>query len=158
MYDNAPKCYFDNNGKPTGFFPTIVNEIAKRENWQINWINRTWDECLTRLNDGTINMMIDVAWSETRAKTYEFNQVAVIENWGTIYSQKNETITTMKDLEDKTIAVMRGNIHTIGDQGIINLTKQANVNCTFIEFSSNEEVFEAIQNKTANAGVTNRLF
>jgi signal transduction histidine kinase/ABC-type amino acid transport substrate-binding protein len=157
-YNNPPKIYPNEKGQYTGFFPTIVNYIADQEGWTIDYVPGTWDECLERLEAGDIDMMVDVAWDTNRATRYQFNDVAVIENWGTIYSQKGLEIFSLSDLEGLTIAVMAGNIHTEGENGIKNLLLRTNITCTYFEVGSNQAVFEAVDNGTADVGVVNRLY
>ena len=158
QYDNAPKIYEDEEGNLIGIWPEILEYIADQERWKLNWIPGTWDECTARLSSGEIDIMVDVAYSDTRAEDWDFNSVEVLNNWGILYVQDGLNIDSIDDLEGKNVATLNGSIHTIGDHGIINLTKQWNVTCNFIELSSYTEVFNMVSNDTAHVGVVNRLF
>ena len=48
-YENAPKIFTDESGKVSGFWVDITNYIAKKEDWNIEWVHGTWDECLEDL-------------------------------------------------------------------------------------------------------------
>ena len=157
-YDNEPKVFEDEDGNPKGIFPELLDSIAKEKKWKINWIKGTWTECLERLENGEIDIMVDVAYSDNRSETYDFNSVEVLNNWGIIYSKEDQNIESIQNLDGKKIAVMNGSIHTIGEDGILNLTKKWNVDCEFIMVDNYEEVFEKIDKGTADAGVVNRIF
>jgi signal transduction histidine kinase len=157
-YDNAPKIYKDQKGRVIGIFPDLLKNIAEKEEWKIEWIEGSWTECLQRLENGEIDIMVDVAYSEERAELYDFNNVEILNNWGIVYKEKGSNIDSIDDLDGITVAVMKGSIHTVGDEGIKNLTSNWGISCDFLELDNYMKVFEAIDNASANAGVVNRLF
>ncbi len=158
FYENPPKLSLGRGNKPSGIFPDIIEEIAKEENWKIEWITGTWEEGLTRLATGAIDIMPDVAFSLKRAEQFEFSDEPVFVNWGTLYTRPGIKVFAIPDLAGKRIAVMRGSIHTDGNEGIREQVKKFNVACTFIEFTDYQEVFQALQIDLADVGVVNRLF
>ncbi|MHA1149334.1 MAG: ATP-binding protein [Promethearchaeota archaeon] len=158
MYDNEPKVFKDKEGNVKGLFPEILEYIAQEEKWKIEWVEGDWTTCLERLEEGKIDIMIDVAYSDDRAEKYDFNNVEVLNNWGIVYGEKGSSIASIDDLEGKKIAVMAGSIHTVGDEGIINLTKKWDVDCTFIEVDDYKEVLDKLEDNKADAGVVNRLY
>ncbi len=157
-YKNAPKTFQDSAGNPIGIFPELLEYIAKQENWEIVWEKNDWSICLKNLSAGEIDIMIDVAYSDERAEEYEFNNIEVLNNWGLIYTQNGANIETKADLNNTNIAVMNDSIHTIGENGILNLTEKWGYECNFTYFKDYHGVFEAISNGTSDAGVVNRLF
>jgi len=157
-YDNKPKVFEDDEGNIKGIFPEILEYIADQEDWKIEWVYGSWEECLDRVENGKIDIMVDVAYSENRSQLYDFNSVEVLSNWGIIYSDAKGSIESIEDLEGKKVAVMEGSFHTDGPEGIINLTKKWEVNCEFVYLEDYEEVFEEIDKGKADAGVVNRIF
>lgn len=158
VYDNPPKVYSDGNGGYTGFYPEIIELIAQNEGWEIEYVFGDWSTCLNSLESGDIDVMVDIAYSEERAKIYDFNNETVFNNWGVIYTTPDSKIESLTDLDGKTVAVMKGSIHTEGEQGIKALTKSFDINCTFVEVNSYQEVFSSIDSGSVDAGVVNRLF
>ncbi|MDD5503027.1 MAG: transporter substrate-binding domain-containing protein [Candidatus Thermoplasmatota archaeon] len=157
-YDNPPKVYPDGSGGHTGFFPDILEVIAEKENWQIEYVFGNWTDCLDRLESGEIDIMVDVGYSEERAAIYDFNNETVFNNWGMVYRDPDVSIESITDLEGKRVGVMKGSVHTEGKEGIKALAKSFNINCTFMEVDSYEDVFKLIDAGLADAGVVNRLF
>lgn len=158
QYDMEPKVFEDENGKVVGIFPEILEYIAEKESWKIEYIKGSWTECLERLEEGKINIMVDVAYSEERAKKYDFNNIEVLTNWGIIYVRKASNIESIEDLNGKKIATMIGSIHTDGPEGIKNMVKIWGISASFIEVEDYDDVFKLIEDGEADAGVVNRLF
>lgn len=157
-YINPPKMYTNADNEIVGLFPDILNEIAEKENWDIVYIWGSWDQCLERLEDGSVDIMPDVAFSEERAERYSFSDETVLINWGVVYSRSDNPITTILDLDKKNVAVMARSIHTKGKNSIQSLAEKFDIDCRFIEVEDYQQVLEKIETRQADAGVVNRLF
>ncbi len=157
-YENPPKLFNIDQGTPRGIFPEILEDIAKKENWHLQWVPGSWREGLARLESGEIDIMPDVAYSLRRAEKYTFSVEPVLINWAVLYTRNGVHVQSLLDLDGKKVAVMRGSIHTDGPEGIRNQVKRFNLSCAFIEFDNYEEVFLALQNSIADVGVVNRLY
>lgn len=157
-YDNFPKVYQDENGDWAGIFPELLNLIAAEHGWELDYVPGTWTECLARLESAELSIMVDVAFSKQRAQKYLFNRETVFINWGVVYAKGGHELNSLVNLKDKTIAVMRGSIHTTGREGIKNLLKKFSIPVEFIEVDSYEEVLSLVDAGRADAGVVNRLY
>ena len=56
-----------------GIFGELLEEIAQAEGWQLHRVPCQWQECLQALQDGRIDLMPDVAWSEERSRVMDFH-------------------------------------------------------------------------------------
>lgn len=101
IYENSPKIFLDTNNTPAGFFVDILNEVAKRENWELKYIPCQWQECLLMLENGELDIMPDVAYSKEREKHFRFNQEVVLSNWSVVFSNKKSKIASILDLHGK---------------------------------------------------------
>ncbi len=158
IYNNYPKVYQTEDGNAAGIFPEIIKYIATREKWTLQFVPGTWEECLTRLEKGEIDIMVDVAFSEERQELFDFTAESVLISWGCVYSRTGRDINSIPDLSGKTVAVMKKSILTDGKEGIYNLTKLYAVECDFIEVEDYNQVFKFVRDGKAQAGVTNRQF
>ncbi|HRX16484.1 MAG TPA: ATP-binding protein [Spirochaetota bacterium] len=158
LYNNYPKIYRNDEGKPDGVFPSILKQIADAEGWQLEYRFGTWDECLGMLERGEIDIMPDVAVSEARKIIFDFHQKPVLTSWGCIYTKSRLDINSVLDLHGRTVAVLRGSILTDGEDGIYNLVKRYDVECSFIEADDYNQVFDLVRTGKADAGVVNRFF
>ena len=56
VYENAPKVFTSESGKPSGIFIDIIEYIAKQEDWDLEYVTGTWIEGLDRLDRGEIDL------------------------------------------------------------------------------------------------------
>lgn len=157
-YENYPKIYTDDDGNISGIFADIVNYIADKENWKIEYVKGSWTECLDRLKNGQIDVMVDVAYSDERAQEYDLSNETVFINWGVVYSRVDANIQSIPDLDKMKVAVMKESIHTTSEDGIVKIAEKFELNTTFVEVEDYTKVFEMIDQREADAGVVNRVF
>lgn len=158
IYQNAPKIQLDADGNPAGFWPELVNEFAKSENWRVTWVAAGWSELAAMLERGEIDLLPDVGYTEERARQFRFNNETVLVSWSRVYSRPNAGIETLLDLDGKRIAVLERSFNYIGDEGLLELLESFEISATFVELSSYREVFEAVASGRAHVGVTNKDF
>ena len=157
-YENPPKIHTEPDGKVIGIFPEILAHIAELEGWKIEYVHGTWQECLDRLETGQLDLMVDVAYSEERAQHFGFCEETVFVNWAVLCVPDGSEIESYQDLCDRTVAVMRGSIHTVGKSSIGNILRGFDIGCNFVEVDDYQAVLELLQSGKADAGVVNRLF
>ena len=155
VYHNRPKVFIGQDGRPSGFYIDILNEIASAENWKLEYVTCSWAQCLDMLGRGEIDVMVDVAWSEERDKRFDFNNETVLWNWSQLYTRKGYRLNDIFDLEGRKIVVVGGDI-AYGE--LRSITKRFGVNCIFLEVESFEKALEYLEEKKAHAGLISRLF
>ncbi len=154
VYQNPPKIFTNEQGKPDGFFIEILNHIATKENWKLIYINGTWDECINRIDSSEIDVMPDVAYSKIRNEKYDFNKECLLTNWSTIYINKKTKLNTIFDLEGKKVAYVRGDI---AFYRLTEMLENYVVSCNYIEVDNFEDAIKLIDEEKVDAGVISRL-
>ena len=155
VYQNKPKVFIDEQGKVQGIFIDILEYIAEHENWDLEYVPGTWDQCLQRLENRDIDLLVDIAYSEERATRFDYHELTMLNNWALVYTHKGADYESVLDLEDRRLAVLKGDISYIGFKQRL---KQFNVNCHFIETDEFIDIFRAVEQGTADAGLISRLF
>jgi signal transduction histidine kinase len=158
LYENSPKIFTDEKGNAAGFWPAIIEYIASREGWEIEYVPGTWTECLARLENNEIDIMPDVAYTEERGTLYDFSNETVYVSWSWVYARRGVDIQSIPDLEGKNVSVLQGSVNVEGPEGIKKLVSAFHVNCNFIEVDSYIKVFELIDSREADAGVVSKDF
>ncbi|MDT8438436.1 MAG: EAL domain-containing protein [Wenzhouxiangellaceae bacterium] len=110
IYNNPPKIFLNEDGRPAGLFPELADEIARREGWQLEWVECGWARCLEMLEQGRLDLMPDVAFSAARAQRFGFHQVAVVQSWSQLYGRPDRRITELAQLEGSRLSIMDGSI------------------------------------------------
>lgn len=157
-YENPPKIFTDENGEISGFWADITEEIAKLENWEIQWVHGTWDQCLQRLENNEIDIMVDVGLTPKRQERFAFSKETVLLSWVRIYKKNGSDIQTILDLEGKKIAGLKGSFDLDGPEGLKKVTREFKINCEIIEMEHYDEIFQALDNKQIDAGVVDKDF
>ena len=155
IYENAPKVFTAENGRPAGIFIDIVEHIAEREGWTIRYLPGTWAEGLDRLGKGKIDLMPDVAWTPERVKIYGFHAVPVLSSWSQVYARKGSGIQSILDLNGKRILVLDGSVQQatfakfVGGFGL---------NIVLAPMPDYQAMFAAVGRGEADAVITNRFY
>lgn len=157
IYENKPKIFRDENGKVTGLYGDLLEYIAKQEDWQMAYVDGTFDEGLSRLETGEIDMMVDVALSDERIKKYDFNQETVFGSWGVLYVRKNSDINSYIDLNNKKIAILKSSIYRIGNDSIEKYIKAFNLKINFVERNEYSQVFDLLSKGEVDAAIVSRI-
>ncbi|WP_419657926.1 transporter substrate-binding domain-containing protein [Desulfosarcina variabilis] len=158
IYENPPKVYTNPDGIVAGIFPDILDTIAHEKGWHIDYLFGTWEQCLQRLEENKIDIMVDIAFSRARGKKFLFSDESVFLNWAAVYTQNGTIAESLLDLKGKTIAVVSADIHTVGDNGIEQLDNKFELNLSYVHVDSYRQVFEALDRGDVEAGIVNRLY
>lgn len=67
-----PSLYTDEQGKATGFFVDLIEDMAEKEGWNVIWISGTISESWDRLTLGEIDLLPAVTVTPEREKIYDF--------------------------------------------------------------------------------------
>jgi signal transduction histidine kinase len=155
VYENAPKIFASESGKPSGIFIDVIEEIAKREGWNLEYVSGTWVEGLDRLARGEIDLMPDVAYTAEREKIYSFHKVPVLSSWYLIYAPKGHNIHSIFDLKEKRILVLE---RSVQQSAFDRLSKGFGLNVTLIAVPDYKTMFEKVAKGEADAAITNRFY
>ncbi|MFC2174356.1 transporter substrate-binding domain-containing protein [archaeon] len=156
-YENPPKMYTE-NGEAKGLWVDITDYIAEEEGWEIEYVQGTWQEHLTRLDNGELDLMPDVAATEARAERWDFTSENVLVSWSAIYVPIGSELDSLLEFEGKRIGVLSGSVNYVGPNGIKAVAESFEVNIEFVEYSSYGDAFVALQAGEVDGAVTNRVF
>jgi len=153
-YENRPMVFQDEHGRPRGVYVEIMTDIARREGWRLEYVYGSWEENLNRLESGEIDVLLDIGYSEERTKRFDFTRENVFATWARIYVQKDSPIRSIPDLEGKTIAVLREDIHV---PPLRRLLEDFGINCKFETYGDYFAILERVSEKKADACLLSRI-
>lgn len=155
MYENSPKIFTDEQGKASGIFVDVLNDIAKEENWELEYINVSWNEGLALLESNDLDLMPDVAYTPNRALVYDFHYVPVISSWSQVFARKGSGIRSILDLNGKKISVLEGSVH---QQAFLELAQAFDLNVILLPYQDLEPSLEAVSSGVADATIVNFFY
>ncbi len=107
--DNYPPYEYVDEGQPTGFNVEIFRAVADTMGLQATVELGPWNEVRSELEEGEIDLVTGMYFSEERAKNVDFS-TPHIQVFHTIFIRNDSNITSLKDVEEKEIIVQRGDI------------------------------------------------
>lgn len=110
VYSNSPKVFIDSHGNPAGVFVDILEYIARQEGWELIYVIDEWSVLVDAIGEGYIDILPDVAYSESRARHMLFSQINVVDDWLQVFSLQDKRINVLSDLDGTSIAVLQGSM------------------------------------------------
>ena len=155
VYQDFPLVFYDDDGKAHGVYVDILDYVAARENWSIEYVPCKWADCLNLLETGKIDLLTAIAFSRERAKIYDFNDETVFPNWGQVYTSQDVTVDSIADLAGKTIAGLAEDIYF---KALKEVTEKAGIEASYTGVDEYEDVFRLLEKKDIEAGILPRLY
>lgn len=145
-----PLNFVDDQGTAQGLFPDLIRNLMEKDDWDVEFIPLTWSEGLQALQNGTVDLMTTVAYSEERAKIMDFSQEAVTDIWGQIFTSSGSGVENMQDLHAKRVGIMNKDIN---GRNFIHTSYALGVSTEIVEYQTHDEIFAAIRRGDIIAGV-----
>ncbi len=155
IFPFEPFNFIDEKEVAQGLNPDLLREIVRDERWNIRFVPGSWAEGLDRLQKQEIDLMMSVAYSLERAESMDYTYESVVELWGQVFVRPEGKSYNINNLSGRRVAVMRKDISGIN---FIKTAESLGVFCEIQEFNSHAEVFAAVTNKKADAGVAPQHF
>lgn len=155
IYQNPPKVFTTEDGLPVGIFIDVINYVAEREKWELEFVDGSWMEGLKRLENGEIELMPDVAYTADRARHFSFHTRPVISSWFQVYARQGSGIKSLLDLDGKKVVVLEGSVQQTSFEA---MAQSFHLKITLIGVPDYQTVFQKVADKEADAAVTNQFF
>ncbi|MDA8141793.1 MAG: transporter substrate-binding domain-containing protein [Desulfobacteraceae bacterium] len=155
IYENAPKIFTAEDGRPAGIFIDILEHIAAKEGWRLEYLPGNWPQGLERLEQGRIDLMPDVALTSERETLYDFHKVPVLSSWFQVYARKGSGIQSILDLQGKRVTVLEKSVQ---QEAFSHLAGGFGLEVTLIELPDYQSLFEKVARGEADAAITNRFY
>jgi diguanylate cyclase (GGDEF)-like protein len=153
VYDNQPGVFSDpDSGQIKGFYIDILEEVAKKEGWKLNYQFDSWANQLKRLEKAEIDLLVAIAFTQERAKLYDFTNEMALSNWGQAYTNDNK-LQSVLDLSDKQIAGVANDIYSTS---FSQLLKGLNIAHHWQDLSGYQQVMQQVASGKADAGIVPR--
>ena len=155
LEQNPPLAFVTPDGKPEGLFVDLMNEVARREGWQMQYFSCPQGECLAKLTTGEADFMAPLAWSPERAEQFLFSASDVVTNWGVVYSRPNAHFQSFFDLAGKRVGGVPNDIHFIR---LKEQLKAFGIKSDYRDYPNFDTAFNALQKGDVDAAVVGRFF
>lgn len=159
IFDNLPMAAWDReSGQARGIFPELLEEIARREDWLLEYRPGTFTDCFAWLEEGAVDLVTGVGYSEERDWLYNFSRESVLSNWGQLLTRPGAKIDSFLDLQGKTVAIVPSSIFATGPNGLRELARRLEIEVKFLEVADMSELLPAVIDGRADVALANRFF
>lgn len=152
---NEPKMFIDSEGKAAGIFIDILEDIAAKEGWKLEYYEGSFDAIFYRTVNGDIDLMPDVAITPEREKVLDFHKEPVLSSWSEIYARKGMEINSVLDLNNHSIAVLEKSVQ---QRTIESWIKGFDLTTKLVKVHSFDAAFQTVAEGKADCAVSNYLF
>lgn len=149
IFQNKPVVYFEES--PKGLFVEVLDHIAEKEGWEIEYVRCELKKCFELLQANQLDLMTSVGKNSRRSKFVSFSEEPVWTFWGTIYSHDQE-LSSLFDLENKQIGVRRKDKITSGLKSIL---ADFNIPVHYVEFDNYQDSFNALHARQVDVVAVN---
>ena len=138
--------YVDKNGVRRGFGYELMQALAGYTGWKFEYVKCDWSNCFDKLENGEIDIMGDISYTDERAEKMLFSEEPMGEEKYILYADlSNMDITTsdFKSLDGKRVGVL------LGTEPEIMLTEWENKNgihTEHVNVYNNDDVEEKLAN------------
>lgn len=153
VYDNPPKLLAGPQGQPSGILGDLLGEMARLQGWTLEPVRCDWERCLRLLEDGDIDLMPDVAYSDARAQRFDFHRVPALPSWSQVYRRPGATLQSVLDLNGQRVVVLEGSVQ---QEHLAGLLSSFGLQATLVPVKSFDEAFAMVAAGTADAVAANR--
>ncbi len=155
---NHPLSFTNDEGLSDGLMADLFKKVAKKEGWTIKFVSCSWKECLKQLEDGDLDVIPAIAYTEQRAKKFQFANETVLSSWGQIYQRKNHQIDSILSLSGKRLAVVKKDVYYLGNQGLLQVADKFGLDIQYVEVDSYLGAFTKLLRGEVDAAMVGRIY
>ncbi|MCD4806536.1 MAG: transporter substrate-binding domain-containing protein, partial [Methanococcoides sp.] len=155
LYQYEPMIFTDENGNAAGITVDLINDIGEQNDWEIEYVECTWAEALEFLENGEVDIVTNIVYTEERDAVFNFTTEPVYVYWSQVYVTPELEVDSILDLSGKTIV---GNKDDFGFDRFKENMEKYRVHANYIEVVEYRTILEYIDSGKADAGVIDYTF
>lgn len=151
VFPFKPLIYQDEKGNPNGFFYDIIEHIAETEGFETTYVFGTWENSLEAIKTGKIDLITSLAYTKERDEFIDYTKEGTFSVWSQVYTYHGTDINNIFDLNGKKVGIVKSDF---SGQAFIDMAKKLEINCNYVYFENFSNIFENLDKKNIDAGVS----
>lgn len=143
------------HGKPEGLFIDLLEGVAAQKGWKLVYQIDTRPGILNKLARGDIDLLVPAPLPLDGSENLDYTQSAIITSHAQIMVLPKSLVSSIRDLNGKTVAVVRDDIHYARFQEAL---RSSQTRCQFVEMRSYDDVMKAVQGKRVDGGLVDHFY
>ena len=151
VFPFKPLIYQDEKGNPNGFFYVFIEHIVETEGFETTYVFGTWENSLEAIKTGKIDLITSLAYTKERDEFIDYTKEGTFSVWSQVYTYHGTDINNIFDLNGKKVGIVKSDF---SGQAFIDMAKKLEINCNYVYFESFSNIFENLDKKNIDAGVS----
>lgn len=146
--------YVDEHGVRRGYGYELMQALAGYTGWKFDYIKCDWSNCFEKLENGEIDIMGDIAYTDDRAKEMLYSEETMGEEKYVLYANLSDmdiVSSDFKSLNGKRIGVLKG---TNSEFMLTNWENKYGIHTEHVNVSGNEDVKKKLANNEIDCFVS----
>lgn len=102
-----PFSFLDEGGNPTGYAVDLLDQIAKMQDWRIEFVQMEMDELIAQAEQGHIDIILGLKYRGSHDQILDFSESIFTMSEVVIVPKNDQDIYHLTDLKGKVVAVQR---------------------------------------------------
>ena len=146
--------YVDEHGVRRGYGYELMQALAGYTGWKFEYVKCDWSNCFDKLENGEIDIMGDIAYTDDRAKEMLYSEEMMGEEKYVLYADLSDmdiVSSDFKSLDGKRIGVLKG---TNSEYMLTNWENKYGIHTEHVKVSGNEDVKKKLANNEIDCFVS----
>jgi two-component sensor histidine kinase/ABC-type amino acid transport substrate-binding protein len=143
-YDAKPSCFRDSAGEPSGIFIDIIEAVARREGWQVEYRFASWDQLLDGLRSGSVELVPAIVRTPQRESFAIFTQESVMTDWGTVFARSGRELSSIFDLDGRSVGALENDFWFSGPGSLKDLCASFGIRPKYRYYADYSALFLAL--------------
>ena len=146
--------YVDEHGVRRGYGYELMQALAGYTGWKFEYVKCDWSNCFEKLENGEIDIMGDISYTDDRAKEMLYSEETMGEENYVLYANLSDTdivSSDFKSLDGKRIGVLKG---TEPENMLTEWENKYGIHTEHVNVSGNEDVKKKLANNEIDCFVS----
>ena len=146
--------YVDEHGVRRGYGYELMQALAGYTGWKFEYVKCDWSNCFEKLENGEIDIMGDISYTDDRAKEMLYSEETMGEEKYVLYADLSDTdivSSDFKSLDGKRIGVLKG---TEPENMLTEWENKYGIHIEHVNVSGNEDVKKKLANNEIDCFVS----
>jgi diguanylate cyclase (GGDEF)-like protein/PAS domain S-box-containing protein len=152
--DNPPISFLNDKNEVDGLIFDLLNQIAVKENFEIQWVYDEWNILLDKTKKGELDMLTAAGFSKERSMYFNYSKESFVNSWSNVYIPKFSTIEGFLDLDKRKIAIIKDDLN---GKNLKIRCQKFEIDCDTLETTTYTKLFEKVANNEVDAVVSNNV-
>lgn len=134
----------EKDGKCYGYGVDYLQELSKYTDWKYRYIYDSWENCLSKLEAGDLELICMAQYTEENAERFLYSDIPLGYEYTTVYAQKDSDIY-YKDytaMQGKRVGLLKGELYAAELSAFM---EKNGLTLTPVYFETEQQVMEALR-------------